>query len=233
MKVKATDVGQTASASDVIFTALREAIVEGGLAEGELLRQDRIARMFNVSRIPVREALTRLEEQGLVKTQRYRGAVVSRLSIEEIRDIFEFRAILEQHIVRESVADISEETLALAESYCTKFATEPDSAQWGALNRKFHYTLYRDAKRPYFLQAVDGALDRVDRYLRAQLVLTDGMATARSEHAAILAACADRDADRAARLTRDHILNASLSLIAFLERQRAEEASAMQASAPR
>ena len=82
MKIRSVDISQMASASTLIFEALRRAIIEGSLAEGEPLRQDDIARRFNASRIPVREALTRLEELGLVRTQRYKGAVVSGLSSE-------------------------------------------------------------------------------------------------------------------------------------------------------
>src|SRR5262245_57691361 len=90
VKVRATDISQMASASDVSVEALREAITRGDLKEGETLRQDQIARMFKVSRIPVREALARLEVQGLVVTQRYRGATVASLSLEEIEEIYEF-----------------------------------------------------------------------------------------------------------------------------------------------
>ncbi|MBS9476989.1 GntR family transcriptional regulator [Ancylobacter radicis] len=223
MKVKATDIAQMASASDVIFEALREAIAKGDITEGQTLRQDHIARMFNVSRIPVREALTRLEEQGLVSTQRYRGAVVATLSIDEVREIFEFRALLEPEILRYSVERISAEGLETAKRYAQAFSTEPDSSHWGELNRQFHYTLYEAAGRPYYLQTIRTALDRVDRYLRAQLVLTDGMARARREHEGILDACIARDADTAARLTREHILGACASLVSFLERTRAEE----------
>lgn len=225
MKVKATDIAQMASASDVIFDALREAIAKGDIAEGQTLRQDHIARLFNVSRIPVREALTRLEEQGLVSTQRYRGAVVTTLSTDEIREIFEFRALLEPEILRYSVECISDEGLENAKRFAEAFSTEPDSSHWGELNRSFHYSLYEPAARPYYLQTIRAALDRVDRYLRAQLVLTDGMARARREHQGILEACIARDADEAARLTREHILGASVSLIGFLERTRAKEAT--------
>ena len=222
MKVRATDIARMASASDVIFDALREAIAKGDLTEGQVLRQDHIARMFNVSRIPVREALTRLEEQGLVSTQRYRGAVVTTLSADEIREIFEFRALLEPEVLRYSVARMSDETLENAKRFAKAFATGTDSSQWGELNRRFHYSLYEAAGRPYYLQTIEAALYRVDRYLRAQLVLTDGMARARREHEGILQACIERDSERAAQLTRDHILGASVSLITFLERTRAE-----------
>ena len=220
MRVEATDISQTASARDVIFDALRAAITRGDLAEGEMLRQDRIAQMFNVSRIPVREALARLEQQGLVTTQRYRGAVVASFSIAEIREIFEFRALLESQILRYSVENMSQAALEEAARHCDDFATETDPAKWNALNRLFHYSLYRDAGRPYYLQIVDAALDRIERYLRAQLLLTNGMARARREHAAILAACVARDAHKAAELTHDHIIEASRSLVAFLETQK-------------
>jgi DNA-binding GntR family transcriptional regulator len=218
--IEAVDIAQMASASDVIFDAIRNAITKGDIAEGEVLRQDHIAKMFNVSRIPVREALTRLEEQGLISAQRYRGAVVTTLSIEEVREIFEFRALLEPEVLRFSIDRLSSQALKKAAEFHEAFARETNSAKWNMLNRNFHYSLYEAAERPYYLQVIGAALDRVERYLRAQLVLTDGMARARREHKAILNACIHRDEEEAARLTRDHIINAGESLIKFLEHRR-------------
>ena len=222
LNLKATNLGAMSSASDMIFESLREAIVEGKLHDGETLRQDQIATMFNVSRIPVREALARLEEQGLVTTQRYKGAVVSSLSLDEITEMFEFRALIEGEVIRHAVINIRPETLAEAQGYAEAFAREPDSGRWAQLNRLFHYTLYKDCNRPYHLQVVSGALDKIGRYLRAQLVLTDGIARARREHEGILNAAINHDPDAAAALTRAHILGASQSLIRFLEAQRAK-----------
>lgn len=223
LKLKTTDLGAMPSPADVIFEALREGITEGALAEGETLRQDHIARLFNVSRIPVREALARLEEQGLVSTQRHKGAVVSSLSVEEIGEMFEFRALVEGELIRHSVRNATDATLSEAQSYAAAFAAEPDSSRWAALNRQFHYTLYRDSDRPYQLQIVSKALDKIARYLRAQLVLTHGIERARREHAGILRAAMNRDADAAADLTRAHILGACKSLTAFLEAERARK----------
>jgi DNA-binding GntR family transcriptional regulator len=220
VKVKATDIGQMASASDVIFDALRTAITDGSLNEGEVLRQDHIARMFNTSRIPVREALTRLEEQGLVTTQRYRGAVVAALSIEEIQEIFEFRALVESEVIHRSVCNISDEALKLATSYCDAFSASAEPSKWGDLNRLFHYSLYQECGRPYYLQIVNGALGRIERYQRVQLTITNGLERANKEHRAILKACVARDADMAAELTRRHILGASRSLTDFLREHR-------------
>lgn len=222
MNLKTTNLGTLSSASDVIFGALREAIVEGTLQDGETLRQDQIATMFNVSRIPVREALARLEEQGLVSTQRYKGAVVSSLSLAEITEMFEFRALLESEVIRYSVANIRPETLAEAKAYAEAFGRETDSSRWAHLNWQFHHALYKDCQRPYHLQVVSQAIDKIARYLRAQLVLTDGIARARREHEGILKAALNHDADAAAALTRAHILGAQDSLLHFLETQRAK-----------
>jgi DNA-binding GntR family transcriptional regulator len=232
LNLKATDLGAMPSPADLIHAALREAIVEGTLHEGATLRQDHIAQMFNVSRIPVREALARLEEQGLVTTQRHKGAVVSTLSLEEIAELFEFRALIEAEVIRQAVLNIRDQTLAEAKAYSDAFASEPDSGKWAGLNRLFHTTLYKDCARPYHLQVVSQAIDKIARYLRAQLVLTDGIARARREHEGILAAAMARDADAAAALTRAHILGASASLIRFLQAERARSPAQDPASAP-
>ena len=65
LKERATDLGKTASSSDVIYNALRDEIISGHMKAGDSIRQEYIAKVFNVSRIPVREALKRLESQGL------------------------------------------------------------------------------------------------------------------------------------------------------------------------
>ncbi len=220
LNLKAADLGAMPSPADLIFEALREAIVEGALQDGETLRQDRIAGMFNVSRIPVREALARLEEHGLVTARRHKGAVVSSLSLDEITELFEFRALVEGEMIRRSVERIRPETLDEAAGYAEAFARETDSGRWAQLNRLFHYTLYRDCERSFHLQVVSSLLDKVGRYLRAQLILTDGIDRARREHDGILQAALARDADQAAALTRAHILGASRALLTFLQDQR-------------
>ena len=167
MKFAAVDVRQAASAADIVYEALRKAIIEGDLAEGENLRQDQIAQMFNISRIPVREALSRLEQHGLITTQRYKGAVVAGLSVEEIEEIFEFRALIEAEVIRLAVPNLDRETLEKARRYCNEFDRETDPHRWGEVNRNFHYSLYEASRRPYYLQNVRSSLDRIDRYLRA------------------------------------------------------------------
>lgn len=217
MKIQAFDISQAASATTIVFDALRLAIIKGDLKEGEHLRQDEIARAFNVSRIPVREALLKLEQHGLVKTQRYKGAVVSALSVEEATEIFEFRSLLEPEVIRRAVPRMSQAVIDEARSCCDAFAQAENPMHWGDLNRRFHATLYEASALPYHMEALNNAMDRVDRYLRAQLLLSDGMDRANREHIAIVEACAARDAERAAELTRVHILGARDSLLRHLQ----------------
>ena len=218
MPFQAVDISRMASAAAIVFDALREAIIEGDLAEGEPLRQDDLARRFGTSRIPVREALTRLEQLGLVTTQRYRGAVVAGLKAEQAREIFDFRRLLETEVTRRAVPRMGPADLAEARRALEAFSASPDPMAWGGLNRAFHLSIYRAAGLPYHLEVINNAMDRVERYLRAQLVMSDGMARADAEHRAILAACDAGKAKRAARLVGAHIDGAKEVLLAHLAR---------------
>jgi DNA-binding GntR family transcriptional regulator len=89
--------------------ALRERILRGDYAEGVPLRQDAIAQDLGVSRIPVREALRQLEAEGLVTFSPHRGAVVSSLSLKEIRELFELRAEIESDLLRRAIPEMGTE----------------------------------------------------------------------------------------------------------------------------
>lgn len=214
VKVDFVDISKTNSASKIIFTALRKAIIEGDIAVGTPLRQNEIARSFQTSRIPVREALSRLEEQGLIRTQRFKGSVVIGLSADEASEIFDLRALLEPEILKNAVPRMSEATKQLAIVHCNDFSESADPLSWGGLNRTFHQTLYVDSTQSFTKEVADNAMDLVDRYIRAQLVVSDGMEKAKSEHTAILEAALSGNGDLAAKLLRKHILGAKESLLA-------------------
>ncbi|WP_374437062.1 GntR family transcriptional regulator [Inhella sp.] len=205
------------SATDQVYEALHRAIISGQLKDGEPLRQEELARQFQTSRIPVREALTRLEQHGLVQIKRYHGYTVTGLSEAEVVEICNFRALLEGELILHAVPRLDAPTLAEAKKRCQAFAKEADAVRWGALNRDFHCALYEQAGLPYYLQAVVTALDKTERYLVDQLQLTDGRAQARAEHLAILEACVAGDAKAAAKLTRQHILGACERFVAFMQ----------------
>ena len=211
--MKSMDIGKSASAAELVFEAVRKAIIEGELYEGEPLRQDELARLFNTSRIPVREALTILEQQGLVKTVRFKGAVVAGHSLEEASEIFDFRALLEAEVIRQAVPNMTPKILQNARVAIEQFSKVTDPMEYGDLNREFHETLYRASGLTYHMSLIVNSMDRIDRHLRAQLVISEGTKRANLEHLNILSACENGNAHLASQLTAEHILGAKHSLI--------------------
>ena len=210
-----------------IAVSLRERILGGEFPAGEQLRQDALAADYGVSRIPVREALRRLEAEGLVLIEPHKGAVVAGLEPAEIRELFEMRAVLEAELIRLAVprltaADVSEATAALRDYEAGLSAGQ--IGDWGALNWRFHAALYRAAGRPRWLETLQDLNARTDRFIRLQLALTGALDRARGEHQAILTLARAGEADDAAALMRRHILEAgeALSAALALDQQAAE-----------
>lgn len=206
--------------------AIRERILRGRFPEGKPLRQDAIGVELGVSRIPVREALRQLEAEGLVTFSPHRGAVVSTLSLKEIRELFELRADIEGDLIRRAVPRMTREDHTRASEILDAYEVALRSGEvltWGALNWQFHSTLYAPADRGLTMNMVNKLHQHSDRYLRMQLALTHGETRARQEHRAIAAAARKGDAAKASRLLRDHIIGAGRALVMFLEEQRAQQ----------
>jgi DNA-binding GntR family transcriptional regulator len=203
--IDAPDLSSAPSTSEVIVKHLREAIIAGKLEEDEPIRQDDIAKTFNVSKIPVREALKRLEAEGLVKFQRYKGAVVTKISEPELAQMFEVRVLLEVQAIRLALPHMTEETFTRAERICQEFMDESNVGRWAQLNWEFHACLYEPARRPFLVSLIRSIHDKVERYLRLQLALSDGKLRADREHRSIIEACRKGDAAEAEKLVRQHL----------------------------
>ena len=210
---------------EMAVEVLREKILRGDYRENSPLRQDALATELGVSRIPVREALRQLEVEGLVTFSPHLGAVVSSLSIEEIEELFELRALLESELVRK--ADLTDEVLERAETVLDAYDEafeRGDVAAWGELNWEFHATLLAASNRPLTLGVLSTLHNQSDRYMRMQLALTHGEHRASDEHHAILKAAQAGDNEEAAALLSEHILGAGRSLLEFLRVHRGIEA---------
>lgn len=214
--------------AEAVTEALRARILSGDLAEGRQLRQEILAAELGVSRIPLREAFRRLESEGLVTIVPHRGAIVPALSLDEIGELFDLRAMVEPDLIRRAVRRLEEQDLLEAErileEYIAAFARR-DVVAWGTLNTQFHLALYQPAQRRRSLAFAHSLLDQTDRYARMQLLLTSGQSRAQEEHAALLGFCRARDAESAGALLEQHVLDAGRSLLDFL-RTRREQAAA-------
>ncbi len=212
------------SLASAVAEKLREQIISGELREGEQLRQDAIAAQFQVSRIPVREALRHLEAEGLITIVANRGAVVSALSPEEIEELFEIRAVLECYVLRHAIAALTEQDFHHAEAILREYEQslehESDIAQWGQWNWRFHSVLYAPAKRPVLMSLLKTLNNNCDRYTRLHLLFTREQHRAGQAHRELLAACRTRNADIAADALWQHIVNAGQYLKEFIQRHR-------------
>lgn len=205
--------------------AIRDRILRGDYPEGAPLRQDALAEELGVSRIPVREALRQLEAEGLVTINPHQGATVSTLSIDEVQELFELRALIETDLLKRAAPRLTEADLDRAEEILGKFSAafeEGDVGRWGRLNWHFHSALLGPANRPLSMGVAESLQNQSDRYMRLQLSLTSGQERAGDEHRAILEAVRAGDADRACALLAAHITGAGRSLLDFLREHRAE-----------
>ncbi|CAH2598945.1 GntR family transcriptional regulator [Rhodovastum atsumiense] len=219
---------QRVTVVEAVTDALRARILSAELPEGAQLRQETLAAELGVSRIPLREAFRRLESEGLVTIMPHRGAIVSVLSLDDIAELFDLRAMLEPELVRRAIPHQTELTLARAEHILADYAAaleRSDVAAWGTLNSQFHLALYEPSGRARSLALVHGLLDQTDRYTRMQLLFTGGrgQSRARQEHAALLQACKAGDAVQAGELLAAHVRDAGDSLLAFLRTWRRRE----------
>lgn len=205
---------------------LRDQIIRGDIPEGTLLRQDLIATQYQVSRIPVREALRQLDAEGLISILPNRGAIVPELSPADVEELFKIRSLLEPEVLKASIPQLTGTDLNEAASILRKFTSElrqeKHLSAWGRLNWEFHSKLYSRANRPHFFNIIQNINNKGERYTRLQLFLTHGMKRANEEHAQILELCRKRDAVAASKLLREHIQYAGQSLKEALQERRAE-----------
>src|SRR4029077_5668553 len=138
--------------SDMVTDVVRDLITDGFLSPGTPLRQRDLAEQFDVSYTPVREALRRLESEGLVVTDVHRGATVARTESEELEENYPILAALEAPAGRLSVAKITDNDIADIEAlYREVAACLPDDGRLAELNRQVHFRVYECGGLPVVL----------------------------------------------------------------------------------
>lgn len=210
---------QQQGTSETVAAILREAILRGLFQGGQQLHQEEIAAQLGVSRLPVREALRQLEQEGLVVYRLNRGAVVSELSADEVQEIYEIRCSLESLALRLSIPHLTTSDFQRAATILDITDRETDVSQWGKLNRDFHTLLYAPARRSRLLALITAFHRNVDRYLRMEMVVLEYKERSQQEHRLILAACQRRDSDAAVTLLTQHIEAAGALLVNYLQQQ--------------
>lgn len=194
---------------------LRERILSGADAPDRPLRQDAIAAELGVSKIPLREAMARLEREGLVRAEPNRGWFVRPLDAAEAREVFELRQKLEPELAALAAEQAGDADRAHASAALSRLegAAEDDR---GAANRAFHLALVRPADRPVTFDIVERLHVLADRYVRKHLEPHGRDARADAEHRGLLDAWLARDGQAVASLLRDHLVQTLADLQAQL-----------------
>ena len=198
------------SMADAVFYRIEADILNGNLKQGELLTELKLCEMLSVSRTPVREALNRLRQEGLIE-ESGKGAVVMGITDRDINDIYEIRLRVEglaTAMCAEVVNDVQlkqlEETVALQEFYTGR--GEVDSIR--NLDSEFHRLIYSYCGSRVLSDLLSDLHRKVQRFRRASVENPDRARAAVKEHAEILDALKNHDRDRAERLAVAHIKNA-------------------------
>lgn len=191
---------------------LRDAILRGDLEPGSKLVLDRIRAGFGVSLSPLREALCRLESEGLVEAEDQRGYRVSPVSADNLTEVIRLRVELEGMAVREAIlhGDAAWEGRVVSAlhqlSRCVRGARSAEEQEvWEARHRAFHAELISACRMPLLQQFCETLHDQSDRYRRIFLKDNAPDRDVPAEHAAIAAAMVERRAEDAVRLLREHV----------------------------
>jgi DNA-binding GntR family transcriptional regulator len=191
--------------------ALRDAILAGRLAAGARLRQTDLAQQLHISRTPIREALGRLQQEGLVDLLPHGGVRVILLDLDEAVELYELREVLDGLAARLAAARIDAGRLATCERALERMGRaveRPNGGHWFAAHVLFHEEIVRGAGNRR-LQRLIPVVRLSIRHFHPLLLRTERrLETAWREHRRILEAIAAHDAEAAEREARAHIVNA-------------------------
>lgn len=193
---------QWQSKSDMVAEAIRELIDAGVLKPGELLRQRELAERFGTSPTPVREALHRLEAEGYIETELHRGATVVRGMADHVSENFLIRSALEGLATELATKKVSDEQIDELEEINEQIAAlDSDHPRRLALNREFHFRLYRAAESPLLESLLVLLWESLDEEPGHNRPVGEAIA----DHRAVIEALRARDARAASRSIRRHI----------------------------
>lgn len=200
---------------DVVFNTLRQAILKGELAPGERLMEIQLADRLGVSRTPIREAIRKLELEGLVLMIPRKGAEVAKISEKSLRDVLEVRRSLEelaaelacQRMTDEEVADLEEAQIAFKKAIASK---EPMAI--AETDEHYHDIIYGGTKNVRLVQILNNLREQMYRYRLEYIKDEDKRQILVLEHESILAAIKNRRIPEAKESVRVHIDNQEMTV---------------------
>ncbi len=212
----AQTIAPPALSADAVTASLRSLILDGTLGIGSQLRQEDLARRFGVSRIPIREALGRLQAEGLVEHFANRGSVVAGRSVEDLLETLDIRIALETRALALAMPNLGPADFKAAREIMRCYDDSASPRQWTELNLEFHLALYRPCGRPRLVRMIEDLVRGISIHLRQHISHTVGRRDPQADHKDILKACMAGDGARAVALTEEHIERTKAALLASI-----------------
>jgi DNA-binding GntR family transcriptional regulator len=195
--------------ADAAHGELRRRILDGTVKPGSPLNQDRLAVEFGVSTTPLREAIRRLESEGMLRFSAHREVIVSPVQLEGLVDIYEVREVMDALAVKLAASRHTEREATLIKAACASLRRSTKEPL--ALNRAFHRALYSASHNSTLIDDLDSLWDRSDRHRRLLRTIAMDREVV-DEHLAIARAVLEREGDRAASLMARHVQGARTSI---------------------
>jgi DNA-binding GntR family transcriptional regulator len=192
--------------ADEVADSIREAIFSGAYAPGAQLREVELSETLDVSRGPVREALLRLEREGLVRSEWHRGATVTALSPQDVSELDSLRGALEQLAVEQVISHATDDDLAAIEQAARRMNRAEDEHEMVRCDIAFHDAVYAATGHRRLVEAWQAIRSQVHLFLLTRVgVSSDGyLATIPDEHRELVAALRAREAGTALELFATH-----------------------------
>jgi len=212
---------QSALLIDVVYTSLRDLIVSNTLTAGQKLVDRDLAELLEVSRTPIREALGRLAMTGLVEKRARRGYYVSKFSADEVRDLYEFRKILEIHSVRLAAQNALPSHLAEFDRILGELSKLPSDlgghAKAVELDMQIHKLIALASGNTSLHEAMQRVLHRVMCFISVEIAGHGSLEAAHLQHQNLLRLIRDKDVEGAVELIGLHLDTATESLVSVLQ----------------
>jgi len=193
--------------TDYLATALRTAIYDGQFEDAEELNQVELAEFFGVSRVPIREALRQLQAEGLVQNIAHHRTIVTGMTLSQIVEAVEMRAVLEGHLLRKAGKRFKKEDVDRLAKICDETDKIKDyGSRWVVKNWEFHRALYGPSESPSVVEVIERIQLNIERYARRSGNI-ERLRQAAAEHRQILNAITRNDFVKGSALLEDHILH--------------------------
>jgi DNA-binding GntR family transcriptional regulator len=212
--------GQSSSMVDDVYSSLLLAIVEGRMGAGTPLSQNKLAARLGVSRTPVREALLRLQRDGLVQRLPESGFAVASITVEEVNEACDLLHLLDTYVYQRAAETLSRPELdALLElaSSLVDSAESGDADAWREADQRYHAVVMKAAQNRFVAQSLQETRRRVQRFWLQKPHFEGRLRTCSQDHVALAHAMLDADSQVLSQTVHAHIERLRASVLARLE----------------